>query len=150
MDDNSRHLSPPTGDGARFSRLVNSDASDAALVRNEFGAWLRDQFVLDDERLNDVLLAVYEALANAAEYAYLDAPQPGTVDFRATHPGDSGTLDVTVVDHGHWRPPVTPPTQLRGRGIPLMHLLADSAAIDVTGPGTHVTLAWMDVRKRGL
>ena len=149
MDDDSLYLASHVGCDARFMRVgVHSAAADAALVRNEFAAWLRNHFVLDDERMNDVLLAVYEALANAAEHAYPNPPQAGTLDLHAIHAADSGTLDVTVADHGHWRPTVVPPPQLRGRGIPLMRALADSTAIDATGSGTEVTLGWLRVEKR--
>jgi serine/threonine-protein kinase RsbW len=131
-------------DRAHFSRPdITADAASAAHIRVEFGAWLREHFTLGDERFNDLLLAVYEALANAAEYAYVDAPRPGTVGLDAAYAPDSDTLMVTVVDHGSWRPPSGPRTSdYRGRGIPLMHALADEATIEGTEKGTEVTLAW--------
>jgi serine/threonine-protein kinase RsbW len=131
-------------DRAIFSRPdIAADAASAAHIRVEFGAWLREHFDLGDERFNDLLLAVYEALANAAEYAYVDAPLPGTVGLSAAYAPDSDTLMVTVVDHGTWRPPAgTRTSDFRGRGIPLMHALADEATIEGSETGTEVTLAW--------
>lgn len=148
MNEHRRTRTGHHGDDARFTRLdVSSDPADATHVRNEFGAWLKGHFELDETRYNDVLLAVYEALANAAEYAYVGAP--GTIDFCATHAADTGHLGVTVADHGVWRTPEVPQTRFRGRGIPLMRALADNAAIAGTGHGTEVTLEWLRVRKRG-
>jgi len=56
-----------------------------------------------------VLLAVNEAIANAAEFAYVDSRQPGTLDVDATYDADSGTLAVTVNDHGRWPDKVPQP-----------------------------------------
>ena len=54
------------------------DTADAqARLRHELSRWLRAQFALDPVRLNDVLLAVNEALTNAAEFAY--PGRPGTM-----------------------------------------------------------------------
>ena len=41
--------------------------------RHELSQWLRAHFALDPVRRNDVLLAVNEALTNAAEFAYRGA-----------------------------------------------------------------------------
>jgi serine/threonine-protein kinase RsbW len=144
-NDSPRHMNiSRASDRALFSRPnIAADAASAAHTRVEFGAWLREYFTLGDERFNDLLLAVYEALANAAEYAYVDAPLPGTVGLSAAYAPDSDTLMVTVIDHGSWRPPTgTCSANLRGRGIPLMHALADEATIEGTPTGTEVTLAW--------
>lgn len=90
-----------------------------------------------------MVLAVHEALANAAEFAYRRDRRAGTVDLEATV-GD-GTLTVTVVDHGHWRSASrTPRRRCRGRGIPLMRLLADGVDIDATPSGTSVRLRFDD------
>jgi anti-sigma regulatory factor (Ser/Thr protein kinase) len=61
----------------------------------------------------------------------------------ADYAPESDTLMVTVIDHGCWRIPTgNQPSNLRGRGIPLMHALADEATIEGTPTGTEVTLAW--------
>lgn len=116
--------------------------------------WLDRHFRLDAERSNDLLLAVNEALANAAEFAYADTARRGTMDLRATYDDAANTLAVTVNDRGRWRhklpEPVTvpPQPQVRGRGIPLMRALADRVTIDQTPRGTHVTLVWTDLPRR--
>src|ERR1700712_2652992 len=120
MNDDVQHPNALTRTGARadFVRAdIAADAPSAARTRVEFGGWLRSHFTLGDDRYNDLLLAVYEALANAAEYAYVDAPRPGTVGLTAAYAPDSDTLVVTVVDHGTWRPPSAIRTSdFRGRG----------------------------------
>ncbi|MCK8646782.1 ATP-binding protein [Mycobacterium colombiense] len=134
-----------TDDRSRFVRTrVAADARSAARTRAEFGVWLERHFSLDADRFNDLLLAVNEAIANAAEFAYVDAAERGTVDVRAAYDGESDTLAVIVDDRGRWRQkkPVQYRQQMRGRGIPLMEALADDVAIDRTAQGTRVTLTW--------
>ncbi|MDM4139574.1 MULTISPECIES: ATP-binding protein [Mycobacterium] len=139
-------------DRSRFIRTrVAADARSAARARAEFAVWLERHFSLDDDRFSDLLLAVNEAIANAAEYAYVDAAERGTVDVRAAYDADADTLAVTVDDRGRWRQkvPVQRQQQMRGRGIPLMEVLADDVVIDRTPQGTRVTLTWNDVAGPG-
>lgn len=149
----------PTSAGvaADFVRTDIADARTVARFRAEFGHWLREHFVLDTVRLNDVLLAVNEALTNAAEFAYRargpaghrpGAPGPGeegTVELRAHYsPAADGTLQVDVSDRGQWRhvdPAQQPNT--RGRGIPLMRALADRITISSLPTGTRVRLDFL-------
>lgn len=142
-------------DRSRFvRRRVAADARSAARARAEFGMWLDRHFGLGAERSNDLLLAVNEALANAAEFAYVDADRRGTVDLSATYDAAADTLAVTVNDRGRWRqkvpePATVPPQpQVRGRGIPLMRALADQVTIDRTPRGTHVSLVWTNLSRR--
>lgn len=139
-------------DQSRFVRTrVAADARSAARTRAEFGVWLERYFSLDDDRFSDLLLAVNEAIANAAEFAYVDAAERGTVDVRAAYDRDSDTLAVTVDDRGRWRQkvPVQRRQQMRGRGIPLMETLADEVVIDRTPQGTRVTLTWGNMTRPG-
>jgi serine/threonine-protein kinase RsbW len=132
-------------DKTRFVRKhVAADAPGAAQARAELRRWLDHHFTIGADRVSDLLLAVNEAIANAAEFAYREAPQPGTIDVCATYDVDSDTLAVTVNDRGTWRPSVSEPHLygFRGRGIPLMQALADEATIDPRPDGTHVTLTW--------
>ena len=134
----------------RFAReRVAADASSAARLRAELDGWLRAHVVTDGDGalVNDVLLAVYEGLANAAEYAYLESPTPGTLDVHAHLDSDADALTVTVTDHGRWQiprfDPSDPAHRLRGRGIPLMKALATDASIRTTTAGTQVRLTWI-------
>jgi serine/threonine-protein kinase RsbW len=141
-------------DRCRFVRTrIAADAPSTARTRTEFGSWLNRHFTIGAERFSDLLLAVYEAMANAAEFAYIDASPRGTMDVSATYDADSDALAVTVNDRGRWHQnvsePATPERRFRGRGIPLMQALADEATIDRTPHGTHVTLTWTHLTQRG-
>ena len=145
------HAVSSSDDRSRFVRSrVAADACSASRTRVEFGVWLERHFTLGADRFSDLMLAVNEAIANAAEFAYCDSAQRGTVDVSAAYDGDSDTLAVTVNDQGHWRPKLPVQKQLRGRGIPLMEALADEVTIDRTPHGTHVTLTWTDLTGPGL
>ena len=125
---------------------VLADATRAAQLREEFSVWLRRHFALDATRVSDVVLAVNEALANAAEFAYATVGRPGAMHLRADYDGGASVLGVTVTDEGAWR--IADPekkSQSRGRGIPLMRALADRATIDSSAAGTSVRLEWNHV-----
>jgi serine/threonine-protein kinase RsbW len=116
-------------------------------TRAQFGSWIAQHLPLDETQLGDVLLATYEALANAAEHAYQDTQGLGTMNLLAHYDPGAGRLVVTVSDGGTWREPARgsasgAPFALRGRGIPLMQALADDATIRGTTGGTHVRLSW--------
>lgn len=130
---------------AALERSVVADAESVARLREEFSCWLRD-FGLSAVRHNDLVLAVNEALANAAEFAYLGG-RPGRVNLSARHDTAGRAIIVTIADHGRWResgPAAVP--QLRGRGIPLMRALADHVAIAKSDAGTTVSLSFEGIR----
>lgn len=132
------------GDSATFAKIgVIAGPELAAQIRQELSEWLRRNFLLDPEKTSDVLLAVYEALANAAEFAYVGAAQPGPMHVRADYDDAAAVLTVTVTDEGHWRSNDNDIKNIaRGRGIPLMRALADRADINTTAAGTEVRLQW--------
>jgi serine/threonine-protein kinase RsbW len=143
---------PSTGvaNGERFERIgLPADAGAAAHTRREFSEWLAHFFDLDHTQCSDVVLAINEALANAAEFAYVLTDRPGTMDMYADYDSTSERLTVRISDYGLWRVPVaTPASRTRGRGIPLMHALSDDVAIDSSGAGTQVCLQWNGVGRR--
>ncbi|WP_410595638.1 ATP-binding protein [Amycolatopsis sp. lyj-23] len=106
-------------------------------LRRQLIAWF-GQAGLPAGRIQDLVLAVYEALANVVEHAYLGAP--GTLDLHAHRHGSRVT--VTVIDRGCWRPAAVPGL-LRGRGLPLIHTLADESAFTTTPAGTVVEMSWI-------
>ena len=125
---------------------VVADPVSAATVRREFSDWLRRFFTLDATKVSDVVLAVNEAMANAAEYAYATVERPGKMHVRARYDGSLATLTVTVTDEGAWRSADPAGNELRrGRGIPLMEALADRATVDSSQAGTRVCLEWAHV-----
>lgn len=133
------YCTPGTSDGD-FVRTGTADARTVAQFRHELSQWLGRHLALDAVKLNDVLLAVNEALTNAAEFAYTGL-QRGTMTMRARYHARHDRLSVVVSDHGRWRhvdPAAQPNT--RGRGIPLMRALADSTTISRQPTGTRVRL----------
>lgn len=94
-------------------------------------------------QLDDLVLAVSEAVSNAAEHAYHHRP-PGMIDVDGgveTTPGGQRRVTVSVRDHGRWRPaPID--DENRRRGIPLMRACVDIVTIDHPDdqPGTRVVL----------
>jgi anti-sigma regulatory factor (Ser/Thr protein kinase) len=133
----------------RFERIgIAADAESAGRTRKEFAQWLEEYFDLDPIRSSDLVLATNEALANAAEFAYLLADRPGTMDIHAMHHPDR-KLTVTVSDNGTWRiPNPAPPNGSRGHGIPLMRALTDRTTIETSTGGTQVCLEWAGVQPR--
>jgi serine/threonine-protein kinase RsbW len=131
----------------RRSRL-RADAHTTGLARSEFTQWLRDRFALTADCHSDVVLAVGEALSNAAEHAYIAAPGNGSVDVEAHFDAVCGVLTVVVEDRGRWRrrDPEAAPRRVRGRGIRLMRALADDTSIHTTTEGTRVSLTWKQFR----
>jgi anti-sigma regulatory factor (Ser/Thr protein kinase) len=120
-----------------------ADPQSASQIRREFSTWLGQHFTLDPTKASDMVLAVNEAMANVAEYAYVLAEQPGAMHVLADYDGTAATLTVTVTDEGAWRSVDPATTELRrGRGIPLMHALADHATVDSSAAGTRVSLEW--------
>ena len=136
---------PDTDDDRFLCNDVSADPSTVSRIREEFARWLRRGHLMDESKLCDAVLAVNEALANAAEFAYVDGGA-GTVDVEAVRDVGRGTLTVTVCDQGHWRETHSLRRERsRGRGIPLMRTLADSVIIDTSVLGTHVCLRFDDV-----
>ncbi|MBV9090591.1 MAG: ATP-binding protein [Mycobacteriaceae bacterium] len=129
----------------RFERIgITADAQNAARTREQFTDWLHRFFELDPVRASDVVLALNEALANSAEFAYLLATRPGTMDVAARYDADDARLTVVVSDNGLWRG-TSVDSRTRGRGIPLMRALSDRATIETSSSGTRVCLEWRDV-----
>lgn len=136
-----------TAHSERFARVgVAADGEAAARLREEFARWVEANLDLDPVRSSDLLLATNEALANAAEFAYWNASEPGTMDLNAQFEPTAGTLTVTIVDRGSWRER-TPEhaDKARGRGIPLMEALTDRTEIDRSPGGTQVLLEWTGI-----
>ncbi len=124
---------------------VAADPVNVGQVREEFSRWLR-RLKVGPTRHSDMVLAVNEALANAAEFAYSHKNCPGTVSLKADYDTTTSVVHVAIVDEGAWREP-TPDVipQFRGRGIPLMQALSDEAAITKSPRGTTVRLRFDNI-----
>ncbi|MBA8822809.1 two-component sensor histidine kinase [Saccharopolyspora lacisalsi] len=85
-------------------------------------------------------LASYEAMANVVEHAYTDGE--GELDLTAVLLPAENRVRVTVSDRGAW---TTPPAQSdvrKGRGLPLIHHLAEEAEVIAVADGTMVRMWW--------
>jgi anti-sigma regulatory factor (Ser/Thr protein kinase) len=125
---------------AYFVCVDTADARTVSWLRHGLSQWLRTHVMPEEDKLNDILLAVNEALTNAAEFAYRGR-QPGTMTLQVSYDRSNGTLIAEVSDNGTWRhvdPAAQPNT--RGRGIPMMRALADGIKISQLQNGTHVQM----------
>jgi serine phosphatase RsbU (regulator of sigma subunit)/anti-sigma regulatory factor (Ser/Thr protein kinase) len=120
------------------SLTVRSPARPTSLapIRERLRRWL-PAAAINAETAEDVVLAVGEAAANAAEHARKNATHQVelTVTARLTKAG----LALTVSDDGHWQEPSASEAN-RGHGIALMHALVDAVKITSTGQGTTVDM----------
>jgi serine/threonine-protein kinase RsbW len=118
-------------------RGVPGEGAHLALVRRELKVWA-STVGLSVPDADGLLLASYEALANAAEHAY-SGHGPRVVDLVATK--QNGYVEVTVRDYGCWRPEPADPG-FRGRGLLMIRNLAHDAEIRKEPDGTTVRMRW--------
>lgn len=114
---------------------VPATTQHATALRRTFRRWVDG--LLADHAAEDFTLAVYEALTNAAEHAFVAHQAPGSVWLRALVA--DGQITVTVTDNGSWRRPANSGSH-RGRGLPLIHQLTTQAYIAPSPYGTTVRL----------
>lgn len=126
-----------------------ADASGAAALTGMVRGWMGDVVHVDAERGADIELATYEALSNCAEHAYRDGGTNATMQVHATYDVRRDTVRVCVTDHGRWVDPATQPDDLaRGRGVRLMHAVADDVSIMGSTSGTTVAMSFSDCVRR--
>jgi anti-sigma regulatory factor (Ser/Thr protein kinase) len=118
----------------RMDVEIPSDPAGLSEMRRRLRTWLELRGLAEDE-CGDAIIAVSEACNNAIEHAYL--LEPGPIHLLLEHA--EGALAIRVEDRGAWHP--TAPSFERGRGIPLMHALMDTAEIEHDGRGTRVMLS---------
>ena len=106
-------------------------------VRRQLGAWAASAGLAGVD-VESVVLAGYEALANAAEHAF-EQSEPGTITLTAELL--DGELLVRVTDTGKWREPAADPG-MRGRGLLLIRGLAHTSSVRPGADGTEVEMTW--------
>jgi anti-sigma regulatory factor (Ser/Thr protein kinase) len=109
-------------------------------VRQRLRAWLTGWGWADDD-LDDIVMAVDEAVSNVVEHAYLAQPGPGDVRVHvriSVGVGERRAV-VAVTDKGRWRPVPGDPGH-RGRGLMMMDRFMASLRIDRGDAGTVVTM----------
>lgn len=110
----------------------------ASIVRERLRRWLTG-FGWPDAELDDVVLAVHEAVTNSVEHGYAGT-DAGEVDVAGTRSVDCDRQRVRVVvrDDGRWRPPSDP--GYRGRGIAVMRGCMSEVDVRPGPDGTEVTM----------
>jgi serine phosphatase RsbU (regulator of sigma subunit)/anti-sigma regulatory factor (Ser/Thr protein kinase)/PAS domain-containing protein len=109
--------------------------SQSAIVRRMLARFARE-WMHDQPRANDVVLAACEAVNNAIEHAY--DGENGAVRLRARR--SDGKIVVSVDDSGKWNQ--TPPDEDRGRGLSIMRALANDLDIRRRDDGTSVSVVF--------
>jgi len=122
---------------------ITRTASPAAprSIRHALDAFLRT-LMLGDERREDIVLAVGEALANAAEHAYESSAEPSTqevIELHAISTPDGRRIAVEIRDSGRFIERAARAD--RGFGFRIMRSIARDVAID-TGSGTRVRMTF--------
>jgi serine/threonine-protein kinase RsbW len=130
------------GDHGFAVQQAPATARAASDLRHQFSLWARRTVLCSNERLGDICLAVYEALANIVEHAYAGRTVPGTMDVSASYRPTTRTLTVTVTDHGSWQTPPSHHPRHRGHGLPLIRALCDVPTLTSTPDGTTAQLRW--------
>ena len=117
-----------------------AEATAGRVVRTRLRAWLEGWGWRDDD-LDDVVLAVDEAVANVVDHAYRGQPAVGKVHVYAWIVGgpDGRRAAVSVTDQGRWRPVPADPGY-RGRGLLMMSTCMASLHIEHSAGGTAVTM----------
>jgi serine/threonine-protein kinase RsbW len=135
-DNAERGITMSTGP-SRFSCRLLADPAQLRPARHAIARWASDIGLMPD-RVEDLALAVGEALSNSIEHAYATDAGRIEIDGRVV----DSVLRVEVRDHGDWREPRTHPGW-RGRGISMIHALTDHARVDRRETGTTVTMSWI-------
>ena len=124
-------------DGHPFHWEGPAIASRLGDVRRAITDWA-ERAGLPVELVDELTLASYEAMANAAEHAYAGVvPGPLSVLVRAS----VTELDVVVADQGKWRVPDAG-DGFRGRGLVVIRGLATEVAVTTTEQGTTIRMRW--------
>ena len=119
-----------------FELVVEATPHNARQLRSRFQQWLQT-LGAPATLVDDLTLAVYEALANVVEHAYPpDYPHPM---MRLQARADHHHVLITISDHGSWRTPPSEPGY-RGRGLAMMRSLTTELQLHPTPNGTTVQL----------
>lgn len=125
-----------------------ADAATPGVARQRVRAWLEAERWPPDA-VDDVELAVSEAISNAAEHAYPPgAPGPIILEAAVETAHDTTHARLVVRDHGRWRPE-PPNPRYRGRGMLIIAAVMHEVVIKrgtEHGDGTVVVMVSPPVR----
>jgi anti-sigma regulatory factor (Ser/Thr protein kinase) len=117
----------------RINRIARPDA--ARPIRHAVAAFLAASGRVDDDRCDDILTAVGEALANVVEHAY-EGRAGNEIELLARLENND-TLAVDVFDRGTFIQRAPRPN--RGFGMKIVKAIAQNVTVDVAD-GTHVRM----------
>ncbi|WP_214401344.1 ATP-binding protein [Pseudonocardia lacus] len=115
-------------------------ATSGRVIRGRLRDWL-ERWGWRDDDLDDIVLAVDEAVANVVDHAYRGQPEVGKVHVFAwvLVGAQDRRVTVSVTDQGRWRPVPADPG-FRGRGLLMMSTCMASLHIEHSAGGTAVTM----------
>lgn len=120
----------------RFELTLEATPHNARQLRARFQQWLQT-LGAPTALVDDLTLAIYEALANVVEHAYpSDHPDP-LMHLHAQL--QRHQVLIIISDHGRWRTPPTHPGY-RGRGLTMMRSLSTELHLNPSPEGTTVQL----------
>ncbi len=126
---------PPQAD---LELVLAARPENVAVVRHVIGG-VGDALGMSPQAVADLRLAVSEACTNVVVHAYDDATDE-TLEVEATLQGD--LLNVVVRDFGRGILPRHDSPGL-GLGLPLAKAVSESFAVDTTGAGSEVRMAFL-------
>ncbi|WP_214402776.1 ATP-binding protein [Pseudonocardia lacus] len=134
----SDEIREPSHRAQRLDLVFDADPTELASLRARVTDWLREHR-WPEPRIDDVVLALNEAVTNSVEHAY--AGTGGrivvTAEVAVPFPG-LGTATFAVRDRGRWR---HRPPEESGHGLAVMRDVMDEVRIETGAAGTTVTLS---------
>jgi serine phosphatase RsbU (regulator of sigma subunit)/anti-sigma regulatory factor (Ser/Thr protein kinase) len=112
---------------------ISSRTGSLDVVRDALRVWL-DSAGVKRTDAEDIILATWEACANAIEHAL----EPAAELVHVTASYEDSTVRVTIADSGRWAPFADRPG--RGLGLRLMEALMTDVRVDSKDGGTRVTV----------
>ncbi|MBW0089054.1 SpoIIE family protein phosphatase [Pseudonocardia sp. KRD-184] len=116
-----------------LERRLDADPLLLPGLRHDVHAWAVAAGMSEDGA-DDLQLALSEAATNCVEHAY--AGGAGEIRCRVHRTAD-GAVEASVQDFGAWRPPPADPGY-RGRGLAVIHTLAEHVELHPTPQGTTI------------
>lgn len=123
----------PSDPSRHLTCRIPADVRRLGALRAEIRVWLRAQG-LDDPTVEDVVLATFEAVANAIEHGYQGSDREHVIVELSLR----DELHVTVRDRGRWTAQIRRPE--RGRGQEIMRAVMDDVEIERERHGTVVRM----------
>jgi anti-sigma regulatory factor (Ser/Thr protein kinase) len=119
---------------APLEQRLPADPRRLSAVRRTVAAWSA-QAALSEDAAADLQLLLSEAATNAVEHAYRSS-EAGEFVY-SVHRRPDAAVRVVVQDFGRWQPPPDDPGY-RGRGLAVIHNLAEEVSLDVSDQGTRI------------